>query len=236
MTSTNINNNKNNDKGLILTMNVLLDVTKISSVLLSSINITNNFATQYLTFNGIPSGDFVIDSIMIMNNMNNGIGGFDKNILIEGNNFINSVVNNSYFTNNYNGTILLSSSLNGTLDIIYCFFMNNNEFFTLIDINGVSTLNINKISVINNTAINGILFFGMNNGDVILENLIFTYNNINNSLIDGIILIQFYYFVDVNVINCDIGKNDGNYLFLLNVTGNIEYNECNIYENDIDKI
>ena len=58
-------------------------------------------------------------------------------------NFI-SYIDNSYFTNNYNGITLLSSSLNGTLDIIDSFFMNNNNLNTLID--------IDTILVINNTA------------------------------------------------------------------------------------
>ena len=61
-------------------------------------------------------------------------------------------------------------------------------------------------------------------------------NNISNSLINGITLIQFNYFTNINISDCDLNMNDGNYLFNIILTGNIVFNHCNIYNNYINNI
>ena len=71
-----------------------------------------------------------------------------------------------------------------------------------------------------NTAINGILFDGEDSGDVNVENFNFTNNNIENEFIDGMTLIQFNNFVNLNVYHCHISMNDANYLFNAIINGN----------------
>ena len=46
--------------------------------------------------------------------------------------------------------------------------------------------------------------------------------------IDGEILIQFNYFTNLDALICNIGYNNGNYMFDMMLNGNISFNHCNI--------
>eukprot|EP01084_Bolivina_argentea_P194619 333941_1 len=214
-------------------MKSIIEMINTKSVLLSYININNNYASQYGVFTGDLSGDFKIEHSNIINNMNNG--PFQENILFNIDSFTDLTIDNTQFTNNNNGTTLLNGILNGAVAITDSNFVNNDDLNTLMDINGVSTLNISVVNIKDNTAEDGILFDGESNGDVNINEFEFRNNNFDNILIDGQTLMSYTNFINFVIDYCSIDQNDGDYLFKMLVSGNIEFNHCNIRMNDIDK-
>ncbi len=59
-------------------------------------------------------------------------------------------------------------------------------------------------------------------------------NNFENAL-DGQTLINFTSFVNFDVFNCDISRNEGDYLLNLGISGAAVFRECSIDENNIDE-
>eukprot|EP01084_Bolivina_argentea_P178794 309036_1 len=232
MTATNITENKNNNSISTVSMKSLVNGTDFGYVFLSNINVEHNYASQYLIFQGNASSDFLIEDSSISHNMNNG--PFEKNILIQGNNYINGIIKNTNFINNKNGTSLFLATFTNDLDVINVHLSGNEVDNTLMDIQGISSLNITDINVSENTAINSILFRGSNSGNVFISNINFDGHN-QNGLIDGDILILLDSFINSHVEICDIFENDGNYLFKGILSGNISFNECNIYHNYINQ-
>ena len=180
----------------------------------------------------MDTGNFIIEDTKITNNMNFNYFN-NKDTLIMFNNFIDGIINNSYFNQNREGNDLLVSIIDGDLSIINANFINNDISDSIINIDGIQSLTFKTIIINNNTATNGIIFIGTNDSDVNIENFTFTNNNIANLIIDENNLIQFDNFINTNISNCDIGMNDGNYLFNVTVTGDIIFNDCNIYNNNI---
>eukprot|EP01084_Bolivina_argentea_P194618 333940_1 len=213
-------------------MKSIIEMINTKSVLLSYININNNYASQYGVFTGDLSGDFKIEHSNIINNMNNG--PFQENILFNIDSFTDLTIDNTQFTNNNNGTTLLNGILNGAVAITDSNFVNNDDLNTLMDINGVSSLTITTITITDNTAVNGILFSGTDSGAVNINNFVFGDNNGDLS-IDGDTLILFDSFTDLSINTCNIFTNDGDYLFKATLSGNIIFTDCQIDKNDIDK-
>eukprot|EP01084_Bolivina_argentea_P194621 333944_1 len=212
-------------------MKSIIEMINTKSVLLSYININNNYASQYGVFTGDLSGDFKIEHSNIINNMNNG--PFQENILFNIDSFTDLTIDNTQFTNNNNGTTLLNGILNGAVAITDSNFVNNDDLNTLMDINGVSSLTITTITITDNTAVNGILFSGTDSGAVNINNFVFGDNNGDLS-IDGDTLILFDSFTDLSINTCNIFTNDGDYLIDAILKGDTNINDCNIHNNDID--
>eukprot|EP01084_Bolivina_argentea_P194620 333942_1 len=143
-------------------MKSIIEMINTKSVLLSYININNNYASQYGVFTGDLSGDFKIEHSNIINNMNNG--PFQGNTLFDVDSFTDLTIHNTHFENNGNGITLLNGVLNGAVAITDSAFVNNVDLNTLIDIDGVSSLTMTTISFTDNTAVNGILFSGTDSG------------------------------------------------------------------------
>eukprot|EP01084_Bolivina_argentea_P217955 369966_1 len=231
MSSSSITNNKNDNSGFAQSITSLININNTGNVSLSSINIKDNYATQYIVFDGASSGNLEMENIQIMDN-DNDIPSI-RDTLIEMNNFKTGIISNSNFTNNNGGSNLFVASFDGNLDIMNVEFMNNDINNTLIEMKGISTLTINTITTSDNTATNGMLFNGLNSGDINLNNFIFNNNNIQKPL-DGETLIEFTQFNDLNVDQCQLNMNDGDYLFNAVINGDIQITNCIIDNNDID--
>eukprot|EP01083_Nonionella_stella_P030706 84145_1 len=215
-------------------MQSLVNINRISSVNLSTLHIANNYAAQYLTFDGDSSGDFTVDNIAVIDNVNNG--PFAPHALINATRYIKASILNSAFINNDNATVLLEGSLNDTLMIATCSFLHNDYLDTLVNIEGISSLTLSDLIVDNNTAVNGLLFDGQSNGDVNVTNFAFINNNIANAAIDGETLLQFNGFVSLSVDQCQLSNNDGDHLLKAILSDDITFDHCNINGNDIDEI
>eukprot|EP01083_Nonionella_stella_P172961 595103_1 len=232
MTQTNITNNKNNISSTVVqSMQSLVNINRISSVNLSALRITDNYAAQYLTFDGDSMGHFTMDNVAVLGNTNNG--PFPSNAMINATNYIEAAIHHSDFVNNDNATVLFDGVLNGSLSILDSTFIDNDELITLVDVNGISSLEMTAITVSNNTATNGILFRGTSTGNVDVSNFVFEYNNDDPS-INGETLILFDSFIDLSIDNCNVLANDGDYLFKGTLLGDIVISNCIIDQNDID--
>eukprot|EP01083_Nonionella_stella_P170215 578789_1 len=194
MTQTNISDNKNNiSSSVVESMQSLINIDHISSVELYTARITNNCVAKYLTFDGDLSGYLTMDHIVVMDNKNTG--SFPRNALINATDYIQATIHNSAFINNDNGTVLFGGVLDGSVSIANCSFMGNDDLITLVDMNGVSSLQMTTTTIANNTAINGILFSGTNSGDVDVNDFVFEYHN-DDSSIQSETLILFDLFTN----------------------------------------
>ncbi len=111
MQTTNITNSNNNDIDSIAS---LVNITCIGSVSLTSVNINDSKSVQYLIFDqSTLVGDFDMTNVEIIDNINTDSN--NNNILIQANNFNNANLVNTKFINNNEGTVLLSSVLDGNI-------------------------------------------------------------------------------------------------------------------------
>ena len=232
--NSNIFNNYvvNSTSNITHSMQSLVEITDISNVLLSTVNIMNNYAASYFLLTGSGDGNINIKNTQITDNTNNG--PISQNILFQGNSFVDVLILNSNFINNTQATDVFVATLSGSMNISNSNLINNYTSNSIITVNGMISLSILTVMIKDNTAINGILFTGSNVGDIYVYNFQFINNNWDDISVDGQTLIQFNNFDNVDINNCDISMNDGDYLFLMNVTGDIDYNYCYIYNNDID--
>ena len=65
-----------------------------------------------------------------------------NNILINIDNFMDLTIDDTYINNNNQGSTLLKSLLNGKLSINKTNILNNDGLSTLMDIDGITTLNL----------------------------------------------------------------------------------------------
>eukprot|EP01084_Bolivina_argentea_P310164 536641_1 len=230
---TNISHNSNGGTGPNSSMKSLITMNDIDEVGLQYVNIKYNHAAQYLIVDGSFSSDFEILDSNIIGNVNDG--PFVKSTWIEANGFIDTTITNTVFVNNKNGNVFLAGSLNGaangSLLIEHSNFVNNDEFDTIIDMNGTSYLKMNSVKILDNTVKNGILFSGVYGDSVYIEDLNFTNNGV---LFNRGTLIQFNGFTDVDIINGAIVNNHANYLLDMDVIGDIVLNDCDILQNYIN--
>eukprot|EP01083_Nonionella_stella_P043756 118081_1 len=216
---------------VVQSMQSLVNIDRISSVDLSTLRIINNYAAQYLTFDGDLSGPFTMSSIAVIDNINNG--PFPSNTLINASRYQQATIHDSLFINNDNATILFGGVLNGSLTFFQSNFVDNDNLNTLVDMNGVSSLQVTTLTVSNNTANNGLLFRGTNSGDVDVNDLVFEYHN-DDSSIQSETLLLFDLFINANMTSCHLRNNHANYLFKGSLSGDIVFSDCIMDQNEID--
>eukprot|EP01084_Bolivina_argentea_P217956 369967_1 len=155
-------------------------------------------------------------------------------IILENNTNIDGISSNDVYIL-ANGINLLTSTITNDLMITNSTFIENNITNSITNIDGISSLQLYTMMVSDNTALNGVLFDGVGNGNVDIQELQFTKHNYVDSLIDGENLMQFNNFIDFTVQSCYINMNGGEYLFNAILTGDIQMNDCIIDNNDIDE-
>eukprot|EP01083_Nonionella_stella_P307718 1082721_1 len=235
-------------------MQSLVTIHRISSVNLSALRITDNYAAQYLTFDGDLSGHFTVDNVAVIDNMNNG--PFPSNAMINVTNYIRAVIKNFHFVHNQDATIALRATLSDSLllqdshflsntlssDILSILadgdvtmdgvsFIDNVAVQSIVTIQELQSLAVSDLSMINNTAVDIVSVHGTNKGHVDINHFNFEDNNLDAT--DSNVLISLFSFVDLTISHCNLSQNYGEYVMKTIGIGDFALSNCVITNNDI---